>query len=509
MAEETDPSHTADINQISISPEDAATIKSQLFELCKQGDIDKNDEISFDEFSSVIKNFLPNSTDKRLHEMFSTFDDNNDGSISYVEFLSKDNFDKFLNYCGYITTTHQETESTPYVSDGAAILTRVFSVHDDHDKQIITAQQEVITKLNTWIADIGKTAEVRCKELETENDALRQELSIHSLELNTIKEELNTINEDKKSIQNEYEAAMNHKNILSEKLKDTKEALQQSENALEEYYELERKWKAIDTQNAQLKGENIALKMKVEDELLIIDNLTKEVTQMKAASCDKLQEIEAMNKGEDERKQTVIKIETELQFAREVINNQNAEIADLREKAVMSNASAGLREFATDRTLRFESTSDVTPDPPMQLMNRNMSMKSYDSEEDGQFGFHRLKSTTAGYGMTPGYGMTHAVTPGYGQLFTGLKQTSYQTINEYEAKEAEWRKVKEELKMENERLNEANERLTQQLIQMENEIKALEEEKRLVNDNEDDNAPLIARTNRESTFSTFCNIFKL
>ena len=82
-----------------MSPQDASTIKSQLFELCKQGDIDKNELIDFDEFTSVIAKFLPNTTETRMREMFNTLDANGDGNISYSEFLTDSNFNKFLKYC--------------------------------------------------------------------------------------------------------------------------------------------------------------------------------------------------------------------------------------------------------------------------------------------------------------------------------------------------------------------------------------------------------------------------
>ena len=82
-----------------MSPQDASTLKTQLFELCKQGDIDKNELIDFDEFTSVIAKFLPNTTETRMREMFNTLDANGDGNISYSEFLTDSNFNKFLEYC--------------------------------------------------------------------------------------------------------------------------------------------------------------------------------------------------------------------------------------------------------------------------------------------------------------------------------------------------------------------------------------------------------------------------
>ena len=82
-----------------INTEDAHKIKAQLFELCKQGDIDKNELISYNEFASVIQKFLPNTTDKKMHQMFGALDGNHDGNVSYVEFLEDANFNKFLETC--------------------------------------------------------------------------------------------------------------------------------------------------------------------------------------------------------------------------------------------------------------------------------------------------------------------------------------------------------------------------------------------------------------------------
>ena len=143
-----------DLIQKSISIEDAHTLKAQLFELCKQGDIDKNELISFDEFSSVIQKFLPNTSNQKMNEMFSALDGNKDGNVSYVEFLADANFNKFLQTCGYFIVEPNKLND-----------------------QIICAQKEVIEKLNDWIKEEGKPSKERMECLQIENDAMNEQIS--------------------------------------------------------------------------------------------------------------------------------------------------------------------------------------------------------------------------------------------------------------------------------------------------------------------------------------------
>ena len=85
--------------QTLLTPQDAESLQKQLFELFKAADIDKNQLIDYNEFQTVINRFIPNTKEKTMKEMFSTLDGNNDGVISYAEFLDDDNFKRFLEYC--------------------------------------------------------------------------------------------------------------------------------------------------------------------------------------------------------------------------------------------------------------------------------------------------------------------------------------------------------------------------------------------------------------------------
>eukprot|EP01084_Bolivina_argentea_P150554 262914_1 len=266
MASDKEPENE-EIHQKMITPQDASKLKSQLFELCKQADIDHNQLISYSEFESVIKKFLPAATNEQMHEMFNTMDENNDGNISYVEFLSDSNFDRFLEYCGYFTY-HDHTpindDTNNDISELQRHLKKDFSVRNAHDKQIIITQKEMIDKLNVWINTEGRPAQYKVQELQIEIEGLQIEIEglqqADRMEIETLKTELISIKEEHITLKSDYEYSLNNNNILSEKLKDIKQELNSAEESLEKYCDKEKQWNKLETQNENLMKENERLK---------------------------------------------------------------------------------------------------------------------------------------------------------------------------------------------------------------------------------------------------------
>eukprot|EP01083_Nonionella_stella_P200696 734746_1 len=306
-----------DENTATMACQDVETIKSNLFELFQRADMDSNEQISIDEFSSAIRTFVPNTTNTKIHNVLSAFDLMDDDAVFYVQFLSDANFNKFLQYNGYVTDDHG-----------------VISVQQ-HDKQIIEAQEEIITNLNTWITDIGKPCETQCKDLQivqTQNESLHQELSVISLQFETLKQELIKTDEDKQSVQHELETATNDKDMLSHKLTHIKQQLQQSKEALEHYHKSESKWKQIEDENTDLQQENIRLTNRIEDELCIINEFERTTSKLHQASATNLDKIDTLTQGRGEYEDMITDLKDEIETANHIISRRNAQIAQLNEK---------------------------------------------------------------------------------------------------------------------------------------------------------------------------------
>ncbi|ETO16578.1 hypothetical protein RFI_20761, partial [Reticulomyxa filosa] len=72
-------------------------LKQQLYKLFEDGDKDKNDLIDRQEFKDVMIQLMPQTKERDIMDLFSTFDVENCGQIDYKELLYQDAFDDFIN----------------------------------------------------------------------------------------------------------------------------------------------------------------------------------------------------------------------------------------------------------------------------------------------------------------------------------------------------------------------------------------------------------------------------
>eukprot|EP01083_Nonionella_stella_P081300 223859_1 len=428
-----------DENTATMACQDVETIKSNLFELFQRADMDSNEQISIDEFSSAIRTFVPNTTNTKIHNVLSAFDLMDDDAVFYVQFLSDANFNKFLQYNGYVTDDHG-----------------VISVQQ-HDKQIIEAQEEIITNLNTWITDIGKPCETQCKDLQivqTQNESLHQELSVISLQFETLKQELIKTDEDKQSVQHELETATNDKDMLSHKLTHIKQQLQQSKEALEHYHKSESKWKQIEDENTDLQQENIRLTNRIEDELCIINEFERTTSKLHQASATNLDKIDTLTQGRGEYEDMITDLKDEIETANHIISRRNAQIAQLNEKLRFKKDDDPSSSDESHPAMVFQSSLQVHnarfQPSPSSIRSAGPAPMPLDFDRSSNWDNTAVTAQYHRFHDDPSQDPSDIFVDEHEEHGTQLSWEM--KMMEYEVKETQWNKVKEDMKMETDRL---------------------------------------------------------
>merc|ERR1719295_1470049 len=246
----------SDINQNYMSPQQVSVLKNKIFELLKGGDMNNEEKINYDDFKAVINRYLPNASDDKMHAMFNELDSDHDGVISYVEFLDDDNFHQFLNYCGYFTSNvhNSHVKATESIGQIAELeMNRQFSVHNQHDKQIVQYQKETISKLNEWIQTTGKPAEMKANELQLEVDELGLKLQHMTYELEEMKNEVKRATEDRQQMSALIDTLETAKKELEMKLQDTHNALLDATKEIEEFGTKEEQIEGLSDEVEKLK----------------------------------------------------------------------------------------------------------------------------------------------------------------------------------------------------------------------------------------------------------------
>lgn len=94
-------------NDVGSSPtliitfDEVLEFKKKLNKIFCTADIDNINMVDFGEFQKILQTFFPMAKQTKIQEMLKCFE-NQDSKISYNQFLSIQNFDKFLKFCGYI-----------------------------------------------------------------------------------------------------------------------------------------------------------------------------------------------------------------------------------------------------------------------------------------------------------------------------------------------------------------------------------------------------------------------
>eukprot|EP00484_Ammonia_sp_Unknown_P030016 CAMPEP_0197024428 /NCGR_PEP_ID=MMETSP1384-20130603/4970_1 /TAXON_ID=29189 /ORGANISM="Ammonia sp." /LENGTH=730 /DNA_ID=CAMNT_0042452809 /DNA_START=14 /DNA_END=2203 /DNA_ORIENTATION=+ len=361
-----DEADEEEIRQILITHSDAAQLKEQLFELCKHGDIDGNELIDFEEFSNVISKFIPRTTPTRMKQMFDTLDENKDGDISYVEFLTDKNFNKFLESCGYVTadsySSHATAENLQHLDSVTDIarrnLSRTVSVHNAHDKQIVLAQKEVIEKLTIWINNEGKPAIKKAEELQLQVEELRDEMAQVQMKLDEIQNALSDVNDEKKTLQENLELAVKERDTVREQLKDTETELEKASKTVSEYYETQKKVQELQTKLHSVQTENE--KLKQEDEGILHRNKQFESTNtsLQEQLKHRTDELEAAKAANVEKDEEITRLQADLEQVQDELAGKDEVIEDLKDKLGLTEDGDTWQPISNDRNHTIRQADD-------------------------------------------------------------------------------------------------------------------------------------------------------
>jgi len=359
-------SETTDIHQQYVTPQRAAILKETIFDLLKAGDINHDEQIDWDEFKAVITNFLPDTSEDKMREMFNQLDSNGDGTISYIEFLDDDNFNQFLQYCGYFTSNvaasgHQkQKESITKLTEME--LNRQFSVRNQHDGQIIQYQKDLIGKLSEWIQSEGKPAVSERAALREKLQELQIERDHAALELAQLRTELQTRGDERAQLQQEVDGLRSDKMELAAKLKNERNVHQDATKTLEEYGAKDDELERVQNENQKLMEQLGA--MKRENRKLTGNNerfqqRIRELTQQKKTGQE---EYGAIESEVHEHQDMITSLRDQLEEAQNEIAVKEEVIDNLEQKLslfnmgntmdLIANQSHGVAQMVDNKTMK-------------------------------------------------------------------------------------------------------------------------------------------------------------